>query len=207
MQPNHPNALPVETLTRPLNWEAIFGPPSEGEPARKQVLELGCATGTYLLHRAIQEPFANLIGIEFANKYYIKAAERARKRFLTNVQVIRTDASGFVHNYITENMLDECHIYHPDPWPKERHHKRRLIQTAFVEALERQLRPGGYIVFQSDHEEYFAWGLERFARRFAIEMHPQPWPDAPAGRTNWEIKFLRQGLPIWRLVARHKTLK
>ena len=201
LPPGHPNVLELEALPPQLNWPAIFGSSGNGDP-RKTVLELGCATGTFLLHRADQLPAANLIGVEFANKYFIKAAERARKRNLTNIRVIRTEASQFVCSRLADRSLDECHIYHPDPWPKERHHKRRLIQPPFLSALQRVLSPGGFIVFQSDHEEYFGWAMERIQRTFRVELHPQAWPDAPDGRTNWEIKFLRQGLPIWRLIAR-----
>ncbi|MGH7145352.1 MAG: tRNA (guanosine(46)-N7)-methyltransferase TrmB [Planctomycetota bacterium] len=196
---DHPNTLELEGIGRPLDWEAVFGSQACGA---RRILELGCATGTFLLHRAALQPPAVLIGVEFANKYFRKTAERARKRGLANLKAIRTEAGAFVHNILADNSLDECHIYHPDPWPKERHHKRRLLQAAFVEDLHRALRPGGEVVFQSDHAEYFQWGQERLARRFEIALHPEPWADAPAGRTNWEIKFLRAGQPIWRLVAR-----
>lgn len=199
----HPNVIDPSTLQGALDWTAIFGATATNQPKPKRVLELGCATGTFLLHRAQQPPAAILIGVEYANKYFIKSAERARKHGLANIRAIRTEASTFVHQHIGPDSLDECHIYHPDPWPKERHHKRRLVQIPFLQTIKRALRPGGFVVFQSDHAEYFPWALERFQQVFPeVKLHPEPWSDAPAGRTNWEIKFLRQGLPIWRLVAR-----
>jgi tRNA (guanine-N7-)-methyltransferase len=94
------------------------------------------------------------------------------------------------------------HLYHPDPWPKKRHHKRRLVQDDFVEAAVQVLTPGGGWLVQSDHEEYFTQIRDLLGRR--PELTEVPWNDTavetdPDWRgTNFEIKYARDGRAIHR---------
>src|SRR5262249_18779618 len=120
-----------------------------------------------------------------------------------NVRVLRDDAKHFVMRRLSPNALAALHIYHPDPWPKKRHHKRRLIDAAYVDAAVRALAPGGRLAIQTDHADYFA-GI-----RTVTVCHPLLKPielsDPEFGaadertETNYEIKYLREGRPIYRL--------
>ncbi len=118
-------------------------------------LEVGCGKGGFLLRQARAHPERNFVGIEWANKFYKFAADRMARWGLGNVRIIRTDARQFVMHRLAPACLSAMHIYHPDPWPKKRHHKRRLIQPEFVEAVVRVLASSARLAIQTDHAGYF----------------------------------------------------
>ena len=165
-------------------------------------LEIGCGKGGFLLSRARAHPEVRLLGIEWANKYFRYCADRMSRWGLQNVRVMRTDARYFVMQHLPPASVSVLHLYHPDPWPKKRHHKRRLVQDDFVEAAVRVLTPGGGWLVQSDHEEYFTQIRDLLGRR--PELTEVPWDDAaveidPDWRgTNYEIKYARDGRAIHR---------
>ena len=160
--PDHRATIPVVNMV--TIEDIIIEPPAEGEivdpmawfesPGRFE-FEIGCGKGGFLLDRARSQPGVRLLGIEWANKYYRHCADRMARWTLTNVRVMRTDARHFVIHHLPADCIDAVYVYHPDPWPKKRHHKRRLFQPEFVEAVVRALRAGGIWLVQSDHEEYF----------------------------------------------------
>ncbi len=177
----------------PMAWFASRGPFE---------LEIGCGKGGFLLSRAKDNPDIRMLGIEWANKYYRYAADRMARWQLTNVRVMRTDATHFVANHLPPGCVSVLHVYHPDPWPKKRHHKRRLFQPRFVADAIRALAPGGKWLFQSDHDEYFA---EAYALLSAqAELTETDWdalgvaPGPEWQGTNFEIKFARAGSSIHR---------
>jgi len=149
-----------------------------------------------------------LLGIEWANKYFRYCADRMARWSLSNVRVMRTDASHFVINHLPADCIDVLHIYHPDPWPKKRHHKRRLFQLAFVEAVERALKPGGECLIQSDHAEYFEQTTS--ALETSDALLPIGWEESSAkpgdewAGTNFEIKYAREGRNIYRAAYRRR---
>ena len=124
------------------------------------------------------------------------------------MRVLRTDAREFVIHRLAAQSLSAIHIYHPDPWPKKRHHKRRLIRSDFVNAAAEALEPGGRLAIQTDHAEYFE------AIRGVTGSHPLlrevPFEDADYGaaeertETNYEIKYMREGRPIYRIAFRRE---
>jgi tRNA (guanine-N7-)-methyltransferase len=201
----------------PTVEEIICAPPAEGElfSARAAFgdeapfeLEIGCGKGGFLLRRAQQRPDLHLLGIEWANKFFKYAADRMARRGLGNVRIMRTDASHFVRNHLPPNCLAALHVYHPDPWPKKRHRKRRLIQPAFVEAATQALAPGGRWAIQTDHAEYFAWMREVFAgaaglKEIAFDDPEFGIVDASV-QTNFEIKYQREGRTFYRLAFRKR---
>lgn len=186
-----------DEVVDPLAW---FDSPGPLE------IEIGCGKGGFLLSRARADANVRILGIEWANKYFLGCADRMARRNQTNVRVMRTDASYFFQHNLPEDSIVALHVYHPDPWPKKRHHKRRLIQPAFVEAALRALRPGGTWLIQSDHEEYFQQIEELLGRR--DELISIPWDeldhqhDADWKGTNFEIKYTQQGRAIHRLAYR-----
>ena len=177
----------------PMEW---FDSPGPFE------LEIGCGKGGFLLSRARARPEVRLLGIEWANKYFRYCADRMARWGLTNVRVMRTDAKYFVTQHLPSACVSVLHLYHPDPWPKKRHHKRRLVQDDFVEAAVRVLTPDGGWLIQSDHEEYFTQIRDVLGRRpelaeiagddAAVETDPD-WRG-----TNFEIKYAREGRAIHR---------
>jgi tRNA (guanine-N7-)-methyltransferase len=165
----------------------VVEPPAEGEIVEPQSwfdtpgqfeLEIGCGKGGFLLHRAMEHPEVRLLGIEWANKFFKHCADRMVRRGVTNVRVMRTDAKFFVLNHLPPECVSVLHLYHPDPWPKKRHHKRRLVQQPFVDAAVRALVRGGQWVIQSDHAEYFA--QMRSVIGGQPEMREIPWEQSAA---------------------------
>jgi len=171
-------------------------------------MEIGTGKGGFLLRQARRHPERNYFGIEWANKYYLYAADRFRRWGLTNVRLMRTDARHLVVHQFPAEVISALHSYHPDPWPKKRHHKRRLFATEFVDAAVRALLPGARWAVQSDHAEYFE------VIRQLLTDHPQLEPiefdDPDYGtveertETNFEVKYLREGRWIGRLAVRKR---
>ncbi|MCH7596082.1 MAG: tRNA (guanosine(46)-N7)-methyltransferase TrmB [Planctomycetes bacterium] len=195
-----------------LTAESIaVDPPAEGEivdpvawfdtPGSFE-LEIGCGKGGFLLDRALANPGVRLLGIEWANKYYKYCADRMARRGVSNVRVMRTDARFFVMNHLRPGCVDVLHLYHPDPWPKKRHHKRRLIQPDFVDAAVRVLNARGRWLVQSDHAEYFQEMIDLLSSHEGLAE--VPWEEAEASSgpgwqgTNFEIKYVREGREIHR---------
>jgi tRNA (guanine-N7-)-methyltransferase len=197
--------------------EIMIPEPAEGQIVDPQTLfassgpfelEIGCGKGGFLLSRARANPDIRMLGIEWANKYFRYCADRMARRGLTNVRVMRTDAKVFVMRHLLAESVDALHLYHPDPWPKKRHHKRRLVQADFVAAAVRCIKPGGLWLAQSDHDEYF----DQIARELAAhpELRPIDWDETgrgPGGEwagTNFEIKFSKAGSRIHRAAFRRE---
>ncbi len=197
--------------------DIICAPPGEGEVFDPLLvfgrdapfeLEIGSGKGGFILRRAQSHPELNLLGIEWANKYFKFAADRMARWGLTHVRMMRTDAGHFVMHHLPAACLSALHIYHPDPWPKARHHKRRIFQPSFIDAAVRALRPGARWAIQTDHAEYFEWIKAHMADVGALEEIDYNDPgygivDASA-QTNFEIKYRREGRPIYYLAYRRR---
>jgi tRNA (guanine-N7-)-methyltransferase len=182
-----------------VDWARLF------DNDRPVELEIGSGKGGFLLRRARARPDRNFFGIEWANKFYKFALDRMQRWGVTNVRLVRADASHFIQRLCPRASLTALHVYHPDPWPKKRHHRRRLIQPAFVEAAVDCLLPGGRWAVQTDHAEYFA------VMRTLLVNHPRlreaPFDDAEFGvegsrvETNFEIKYVREGRAIYQMAV------
>lgn len=128
---------------------AIFG------NARPVEMEIGTGKGTFLLARAAARAELNFLGIEQARAYCHYAADRVRRAGLHNVRMLRADAGHFLQACVPDASLWRVHVYFPDPWPKRRHLRRRLIQRAFLSEVRRTLKPGGQLIIVTDHQGYF----------------------------------------------------
>jgi tRNA (guanine-N7-)-methyltransferase len=186
-----------------LDWASVFGP---GVPVE---MEIGTGKGAFLLNRARALPDRGFFGIEWANKIHLYAADRMVRWGVSNVRLMRTDASHLVRHSLPADSLTMLHIYHPDPWPKKRHHKRRLIQAPFVAAATNVLRSGGRLAIQTDHAEYFEQIRIVLAGEPRLREIPFDVPEAGVVdgqvRTNFEIKYLREGRAIYQ-IAMEKTI-
>lgn len=195
--------------------DIIVTPPEDGivvDPVRwfdtpgPLEIEIGCGKGGFLLSRARSCPDVRLLGIEWANKYFRYAADRMVRWGLTNVRLMRTDAAHFVIHHLAPGCVDVLHVYHPDPWPKKRHHKRRLFQPHVVAAMVNAMKPGAELLIQSDHAEYFHWVCEALAA--SADLVEIAWSSARAKPgeewcgTNFEIKYAHEGRTISRSAYR-----
>jgi tRNA (guanine-N7-)-methyltransferase len=126
------------------------------------IIEIGFGMGTSTERIASQMPLTNFIAIEVFLSGFTKLLSSVGKNQINNIRLIRFDAVEVLNVMIPDSSVSGFHIFFPDPWPKKKHHKRRLIQTPFAELLAKKLVPGGYIYCVTDWEEYAQQMLEVF---------------------------------------------
>ncbi len=164
-------------------------------------VELGFGKGRFLLARAASHPDRRFLGIELAGEYFRLVASRLARRRLANVLLIHGEALALLATALPPRFADALHVYFPDPWPKTRHVRRRLLSPATVDLLFGALAPGGRLQFATDHPAYGAF-VERLlngAPGARVERVEPGWPEGP--RTNYEAKYVAEGRSIVRLEA------
>jgi tRNA (guanine-N7-)-methyltransferase len=170
-------------------------------------IEVGSGKATFLVNQAKSRPDVNLIGIEWASRYYRFAVDRIGRWNLTNVRIIHTDAAKFIAEFVPDSSVDCFHIYFPDPWPKKRHHKRRLLNLANTDQLIRCLKPAGTIRIATDHEEYFEQIKSVLVPRTdqLEEIDFLPADGAGIGEwvgSNFERKYLKENRTIFTIAVK-----
>ena len=214
--------LPDEALTNPdagrVDPRAWF-PLRADAPERRFEIEIGSGKGTFLAQQAAISPEIDYLGIEWASEFCTYAADRIRRAALGNVRMLRTDATEFIRWRVPDGVVDVVHLYFSDPWPKSRHHKKRVVQDRFLAETWRILKPGGELRVVTDHDELWAWDREHFDRwcghgpcpHFAGSppaFNEEPFA-APASAkpgelvgTNFERKFREEGRGFHATVLR-----
>lgn len=170
---------------------------------REWEVEIGFGKGAYLLRRAAEEPQdCALLGIEIVSKYYRLVRDRARKRGLRNTLLMRGEALYLISAVLPTAFAQAVHVYHPDPWPKSRHNKRRLFDAESIDLLLGLLAPGGTLYFATDHAPYGEVVAEVLESHSGLDVKRlgESWPEGP--RTHYEARFVAAGTPILRLEAR-----
>ncbi|MFI9411873.1 tRNA (guanosine(46)-N7)-methyltransferase TrmB [Nocardia gamkensis] len=137
-----------EVADEPLDAAAWFG---RDAPL---VIEIGCGTGTATAAMAQAEPHLNLIGIEVYQPGLAQLVQRIEREGIENIRLLRGDAVDVLENMIAAESLTGVRVFFPDPWPKARHHKRRLLQPATVALIAGRLKPGGVLHVATDHADY-----------------------------------------------------
>lgn len=170
-----------------LDAEALFG--------RKAplTLEIGFGNGEALLAAARAHPDRDFLGIEVHRPGVGRLLNHLDRRALENVRVICADAVEVLHRRTPRRLLDACWIFFPDPWPKKRHHKRRLIQPAFVRRLAETLKPGGILHLATDWADYAEHMLSVLDAEALLENAAGPgrFSERPGWRP--ETRFERRG--------------
>lgn len=179
----------------PLDWPAIFG---RSAPI---VLELGCGNGRFTLQSALARPDHDHFATDILPVVIRYATRRGNQRGLTNVRFAVKDAQTFLGRYVPPGSAAEVHLYHPQPFHDPRQAHRRLVTPRFLADVHRGLRRGGLFVVQTDNPDYWSYMTRVLPVFFELTEHPQPWPDAPEGRSRREILARSRGLKIFRGVA------
>ncbi|OHB25660.1 MAG: tRNA (guanosine(46)-N7)-methyltransferase TrmB [Desulfuromonadaceae bacterium GWB2_53_15] len=143
-----PRFIEPELLTTLPDWSQIFG---NQNPV---ALEIGSGMGDFVAQMAVLHPDWNFIAIDYYNKGCLKTCKRIDKAGLDNVRVVRDEARAFLERCIPPESLRAVIINCPDPWPKQRHRKRRLVNTDFVNFLGGFMRPGADFYFATDFDDY-----------------------------------------------------
>lgn len=189
----------------PLDLNAAFGRGSDDR--RPKVLEIGFGMGETTATIAAAHPDIDYIGIEVHTPGVGSLLKQIAEGGLHNLRVIQHDAVEVVRDMVPPASLAGIHVFFPDPWPKKRQQKRRLIQPPFVALLASRLAPGAYFHCATDWEEYAQQMLEVLAAEPTLDNTAPGFAPRPDYRplTKFEQRGLRLGHGVWDVVFRRKT--
>jgi tRNA (guanine-N7-)-methyltransferase len=182
---------PRETGFVRLDVAELFG------SRHRVVLEIGSGKGRFLISGATEQPEVNFIGIEKSLHYHRVIRDRVARRGLSNIRLINHDAFLVLRDMLPDASIDEIHIYFPDPWPRKREQKRRIIRAEVLTEIRRVLVPGGSGIYVTDHRDYYEAAAPVIEQFFRSERRV-PGPDDPP-RTNYEAKFRQEGREIFEV--------
>jgi len=168
------------------------------------VLEIGFGMGESTAQIASSRPDLNFIGVEVHTPGVGSLLKQIDERGLSNVRVIQHDAVEVLQHMIGENALAGAHIFFPDPWPKLRHHKRRLIQPDFVRLIASRLQSGAYLHAATDWEQYAEHILVTLSQETQLQNTADAYAPRPDYRplTKFEQRGLKLGHGVWDIVFR-----
>ncbi len=180
-----------DLLLSTLDPEALFG---NSHPLE---VDLGCGMGRFLRARAKQFPKTNFLGVDRLYARMHKLASHIQAEELENIRLLRVEGAYVMERMLPAHAISTCYIFFPDPWPKKRHHRRRLVNDAFLNDLHGKLMDGGIIHFASDHLPYYEAVKECFAERTDYEP-VEPFMPTEEERTDFELIFKDQDKPTGR---------
>lgn len=199
----HEELLPrfgIAFAEAPLDLAAVFGRPAP------KILEIGSGMGETTAAIAQAAPDRDFLAVEVHAPGVGSLLKQIDERALTNLRVIQHDAAEVVAQMIAPGALAGIHVFFPDPWPKKRHHKRRLLQPPFVHELALRLAPGGYLHAATDWEDYAAAILAALTAEPLLENAARDYAPRPDYRplTKFERRGLRLGHGVWDIVFRRR---
>ena len=190
----------LDSILEPLDPVELF------PKAQPLEVELGCGDASFLVEHAARHPETNYIGVERLLGRLHKLDRKGRRLGLSNLRGVRIESSYFLKYLLPPASISALHIYFPDPWPKKRHHKNRLVNESFPALADAALIPGGVVYLRTDDANYFAQMQEVFgADRNFQEV------ETPAGLaemlTDFEKGFRARGIATLRAAYRlnHRT--
>jgi len=181
-----------------LDLERLFG------RAAPRILEIGFGMGETTAAIAHERPENDYLGVEVHTPGVGSLLARIAELQLGNVRIIQHDAVEVLEHMIGRDTLDGVHIFFPDPWPKKRHHKRRLIQPPLVALLASKMKPGARLHACTDWEDYAKQMLEVLVAQPALSNTASGYAERPDARpqTKFERRGLGLGHSVWDLVFR-----
>lgn len=190
----------IDYQETPLNLTNIFGRDNQ------KILEIGFGMGNATAEIAIKLPEKDFLAIEVHSPGVGNLLKLIQEHQIHNIRIIRHDAVEVIENMIADNTLDGVHIFFPDPWHKKRHHKRRLIQTNFLNQLMPKLKTGGYIHLATDWEDYAIHMLDTLSSHPNLHNTVQNYAPKPEYRpeTKFELRGKKLGHSIWDLIFTKK---
>ena len=179
---------PITSAVEPIDLAGLF---STRQPLE---LELGCGDGSFTLQYALANPGRNIVALERLLGRITKLDRKGHRAGLKNLRLLRAEAAYVLEYLLPPGLLDAIHVYFPDPWPKKRHQKNRLISEPFPPLAKRLLREGGIVYLRTDNIEYFEQMLEVFGDAVGFETVETPEPMKQLV-TDFEQQFNAQGIP------------
>ena len=179
------------TILQPLNLAEHFPTPQPLE------VELGAGDGSFIVEWAQRNPTRNFLAVERLLGRIRKPDKRGRRLGLTNLSLVRIEIGYFLERLLPPASADVIHVYFPDPWPKVKHARNRLINEHFTALVRRALKPDGVVYLRTDHVEYFAQMQTVFnADKNFLEVETPA--DLAALTTDFEREFNAKGIPTTR---------
>lgn len=181
---------------QPPDWDAVFG------RAAPRVLEIGFGMGDATAQIAAALPGTDFIGCEVHAPGVGALLKQIGERGLGNLRIVQHDAVEVLQHMVVPASLDGIHVFFPDPWHKKKHHKRRLIQPAFVRRLAEHLAPGAYLHCATDWQPYAEQMLAVLSAEPLLANAAEGYAPKPGYRplTKFENRGLRLGHGVWDLV-------
>lgn len=200
---SHRDLMPVYGVTyrqAPLDLEQIFG------RSAPKILEIGCGMGETTITIAAAQPQHDFLAVEVHTPGVGALLKSVAARGITNVRVVQHDAVEVIRDMIPLQGLAGIHIFFPDPWPKKRHHKRRLVQPAFAALVASRLQPAGYLHLATDWAHYAAQMLTVLTAEPLLANAYSEYAPRPEHRpvTKFESRGLRLGHGVWDLIFRRR---
>ncbi len=186
-------------------WHEIYG---NDRPVH---VEIGMGKGRFLMELARRNPQINYLGVEVYSSVLLKAVQKQEEELLPNVRFLCADALGLAE-MLGPGEASRIYLNFSDPWPKERHAKRRLTSPRFLAVYDRILAPEGTLEFKTDNRELFAYSLESIPSAgweivfSTFDLHHSAYAEGNV-MTEYEEKFASEGKPICKLVATRRKIE
>jgi len=178
----------IESVVERIPVETLF-------PQRQPLdVELGAGDGSFLAKYAQANLHRNFIGVERLLGRLRKIDRKGMRAGLTNLRLVRIEASYFLEFLLPEQAIDALHVYFPDPWPKRKHRKNRLINERFTDLARRALRPGGIVHLRTDDADYYSQMVRVFDGNAAFERI-ETAPKIASVITDFERNFRLRNVP------------
>ena len=199
----HASLLPTYGIAyspEPMDLDRAFG------RAAPKILEIGFGMGDTTAQIAAAHPENDYLGVEVHTPGVGSLLKRVAALGLGNVRVIQHDAVEVLEHMIAPGSLAGAHIFFPDPWPKKRHHKRRLVQAPFVALLASRLKPGGCVHVATDWEDYAQQIMDVLSRDPLLVNATDGYAPRPDYRplTKFEQRGLKLGHEVWDVIFRRR---
>ena len=188
----------IEPKNELINFVDVFGRDAP------RILEIGFGSGASLVEMAANHPENNYLGIEVYRTGVGSLLMKIQTLNLTNIRVICADAIEVLTHQIPDASLDAVYLFFPDPWPKKRHHKRRLVQATFADLIKQKLKIGGQFHMATDWEHYAVHMMEIMSQApgFTNIAGPEKFSPKPDERplTKFELRGKEKGHGVWDLI-------
>lgn len=200
MTPDIENPQAIDLFVTPVTWPDLIG----GFDELPRELEIGTGKGLFLQMAGLANPDRHYIGIELSSKFANRAAQRIAKNGIRNVTMLRGDARQLLHETVVDQSMDRVHVYFPDPWWRNKHKKRRVLNDQTLRDIERVLKPGGEFHFWTDVLDYYEHQCEQVMQltklsgpRYVAQRDPSHSMDFT---THFERRARLNGQPVYRAV-------
>jgi len=172
--------------------------------SRELILEIGFGMGTSTAEIAKANPNKNYLAIEVHSPGVGNLIKLIQENHIFNLKIIQHDAVEVLNAMIKNDSFDGIHIFFPDPWPKKRHHKRRLIQENFLKLMAQKIKQSGYLHIATDWEDYALWIIDLLDKETLLQKTSEDFFEKPDYRplTKYENRGIKLGYKVWDMIYR-----